>query len=56
MNYVVLAISALALFWALSAFRSVQNWEREMREEIRHLELRVDGLMEVVRMLTKKNK
>lgn len=49
-------VAIIALVVALCAYQSTQNWEKQKRDEIRHLELRIDNLMEVVRQLSKKNK
>jgi hypothetical protein len=46
-------ITSFALLIAIAAYRSVQNWERQMRDEIRHLELRIDNLMESIRVISK---
>ena len=47
----IIALSALIV--GLIALQSVENWEKQMRDEIKHLELRIDNLMEVVRQLSK---
>lgn len=50
---VAIVIASFALLIAISAFRSVQNWEAQMRDEIRHQELRIDNLMESIKLLHK---
>ena len=50
---VCMILAAIALVIALCAFQSVQNWEKQKRDEQRHLELRIDNLMEIVRQLSK---
>lgn len=50
----IIALSALIV--GLIALQSVENWEKQMRDEIKHLELRIDNLMEVVRQLSKEQK
>ena len=46
-------IAVVALITAFVAFQSVQNWEYQMRIELKHLEVRMDSLMESIRLLYK---
>ena len=46
-------IAVVALITAFVAFQSVQNWEYQMRLELKHLEVRMDSLMESIRLLYK---
>lgn len=48
-----IVIASFALLIAAGAYQSVQNWESQMRDEIRHQELRIDNLMESIRLLHK---
>ena len=56
MNTVNVLMAVLAILIGMAAYQSVQNWEKQMRDEIKHLELRIDNLMEVVRQLSKEQK
>lgn len=49
----MIVIASIALLIAIGAYQSVQNWESQMRDEIRHQELRIDSLMELIRQLNK---
>ena len=46
-------IAVVALITAFVAFQSVNNWEYQMRLELKHLEVRMDSLMESIRLLYK---
>ena len=46
-------IAVVALITAFVAFQSVNNWEYQMRIELKHLEVRMDSLMESIRLLYK---
>lgn len=46
-------IAVVAFIVAILAYQDAHNWEKQMRMELRHLELRVDSLMDVVRLLNK---
>lgn len=53
MIFISVIVAIIAVIIAFSAFRSVQNWEKQMQMEIHHLELRIDNLMEAIRLLNK---
>ena len=53
MIFISVIVAVIAVIIALSAFQSVQNWEKQMQMEIHHLELRIDSLMEAIRLLNK---
>lgn len=56
MNTVNVLVAVLAILIGIAAYQGVQNWKKQMRDEIKHLELRIDNLMEVVRQLSKEQK
>lgn len=53
MIFISVIVAVIAVIIAFSAFRSVRNWEKQMQMEIHHLELRIDNLMEAIRLLNK---
>lgn len=52
----LIVLASVALLIAVAAYRSVQNWEAQMRDEIRHQELRIDNLMNAIRELDKRTR
>lgn len=56
MNTVNVLVAVLAILIGIAAYQGVQNWKKQMGDEIKHLELRIDNLMEVVRQMSKEQK
>ena len=51
---VAILLSLVAVGVSLSAFQSTRNWSNQIEMEFRHLEKRVDNLMDLCKELSKK--
>lgn len=51
---VAILLSLVAVGVSLSAFQSTRNWINQIEMEFRHLEKRVDNLMDLCKELSKK--
>lgn len=52
----IIILSLVAVGLSLSAIQSTRNWINQIEMEFRHLEKRVDNLMDLCKELSKKNK
>ena len=51
----IIILSLVAVGFSLSAIQSTKNWINQIEMEFRHLEKRVDNLMDLCKELSKKN-
>ena len=50
----IIILSLVAVGFSLSAIQSTRNWTNQIEMEFRHLEKRVDNLMDLCKELSKK--